>query len=176
MPIKTFFQTPRLLAREFTMEDFDAVHEYAKEKEVVQYQAWGPNKKEDTLQFLEEAIANIYQHPRLTYEICLALKESNRAIGGCGLYIENNDFKEAKIGYIINPKHWNQGFATEATLGLLEYAQTQLGLKIIRSTCDTRNKASQRVLEKCGFQLEKIIEDDYIQKGVKRDSCLYRFY
>jgi RimJ/RimL family protein N-acetyltransferase len=174
--MKTFFQTPRLLAREFTLEDFDAVHDYAKEKEVVQYQAWGPNDNDDTLLFLEEAMSNIYEHPRLTYEMCLVHKANKQVIGGCGLYIQDENFNEAKIGYIINPKYWNQGFATEATLSLLEYAHTKLGLKVIKATCDTRNKASQRVLEKSGFQLEKIIEDDYIQKGVKRDSCLYRFY
>jgi ribosomal-protein-alanine N-acetyltransferase len=171
----TFFETTRLIAREFSIQDFGAVHEYAKEKDVVQYQAWGPNEEEDTQQFLDEAIAYAYENPRLTYEMCLVLKEHGKAIGGCGLYIENEDLQEAKVGYIINPKYWNQGLATEAVQGLLQYAQHQLGINVIKATCDTRNKASQRVLEKCGFQLEKTIKDDYIQKGVIRDSYLYRF-
>lgn len=171
--MKTFFETTRLLAREFTVEDFEAVHEYARKEEVVQYQAWGPNTEADTEQFLDEAIAHIYKKPRLTYEICLVLKENKQVIGGCGLYIEDQDFKKAKIGYIINPKFWNQGLATEATQGLVQYAQEKLGINIIKATTDTRNKASQRVLEKCGFRLEKIIEGHYVQKGRERDSCLY---
>lgn len=168
-----FFETSRLIAREFTIQDFEAVHEYAKEEEVVQYQAWGPNQEDDTQQFLDEAIAYAYENPRLTYEMCLVLKETEKVIGGCGLYIENSDFQEAKVGYIINPRYWNQGLATEATQGLLHYTKNQLGIEIVKATCDTRNKASQRVLEKCGFQLEKIIEGHYVQKGWKRDSYLY---
>ncbi len=171
--MSTFFNTLRLTVREFALTDFDAVHDYAQQEEVVQYQAWGPNTKEDTLQFLDEAIAHRYEKPRLTFEMCLELKGRNEVIGGCGLYIENQDFQEAKIGYIVNPKYWNQGLATEAATGLISYAQGQLGIKVIKATTDTRNKASQRVLEKCGFQLEKIMEGHYVQKGWKRDSCLY---
>lgn len=168
-----FFDTPRLTAREFSLTDFDAVHAYAQQEEVVQYQAWGPNTEADTLQFLDEAVAHIYTNPRLTFEMCLVFKENNKAIGGCGLYIENQDFKEAKIGYILHPKYWNQGLATEAAQGLVHYAQDKLGISIIKATTDVRNKASQRVLEKCDFQLEKIIEGHYVQKGWKRDSFLY---
>lgn len=49
-------------------------------------------------------------------------------------------------------EHWNKGYATEASLGLLKYGFETLGLKKIVSSAHTENLASRRVMEKIGMQ------------------------
>ncbi len=173
-PSSILFETDRLLIREFKPSDLNAVQEYAGVEEVVKYQNWGPNNIEETKAFLIGSIALRDMHPRMIYELCIELKTAKKTIGGCGLFLEKEDLKAAKIGYIINPAFWSSGYATEATLGLIKYGKEQLGLHTLRATCDKRNIASQRVLEKSGFELEKLIEKDFMQKGVMRDTYLYK--
>lgn len=38
------FETERLIVREYLVSDLMAIHDYAQQAEVVQYQNWGPNE------------------------------------------------------------------------------------------------------------------------------------
>src|SRR5919109_152504 len=49
---------------------------------------------------------------------------------------------------------WGQGFATEAAGAVLQWAFDTLDLNRVQSGADTRNRASERVLEKLGFVRE----------------------
>lgn len=173
--LNKLFETPRLIVREFEVSDFEQVHLYAQSGEVLQYQNWGPNTEEDTLNFIKNSIDQINKSPRLVYEFGIVLKETGNLIGGCGMFLKAENLKEASIGYIVNPDYWRNGYATEATSGLLEYAKNKMGLEQIKATCDTRNIASQRVLEKNGFRLERVIKNDFEQKGQMRDTYLFYF-
>jgi RimJ/RimL family protein N-acetyltransferase len=55
------------------------------------------------------------------------------------------------VGYAIHPDYQGRGFATEATLGLIDFGFLSLGLERIVAQCDTRNSASYRVMEKAGM-------------------------
>ena len=96
-------------------------------------------------------------------------------MGGCGIYLNREDVSKAKIGYILNPKFWNQGYTTEATQELACFAIEKLKVKQLQATCDVRNIASKRVLEKSGFELESLLTNHYLQKGIMRDSYLFRY-
>jgi RimJ/RimL family protein N-acetyltransferase len=54
--------------------------------------------------------------------------------------------------------HWNQGFATEVAQVSLEIGFGRLGLSEIASWTLPINLASQRVIEKLGFQHERDFE------------------
>ncbi|MEM8889896.1 MAG: GNAT family N-acetyltransferase [Bacteroidota bacterium] len=168
-------ETPRLYIREYLLSDLEAIHEYASKTEVVQYQNWGPNRLQDTRQFLAEVMSWPKQNPRLSYGFCIASKIDNSCMGGCGIYLNKQGENRAKIGYILNPKHWNQGFTTEATKALAVYAKNELNIDLIEATCDVRNIASKRVLEKSGFQLVSLLENHYLQKGIMRNSYHFRY-
>lgn len=169
------FETDRLLIREFEPTDFSGIHEYARQAEVVKYQAWGPNTEVETQDFLNKAIDNQNQQPRLNFELCVMLKSSKQHIGGCGIHLKDQNYDLAHIGYIMNPAFWGKGYATEATKGLVFYALEELKINKLKATCDQQNKASRRVLEKSGFLLEKIIEGDYLQKEKWRTTLLFDY-
>jgi ribosomal-protein-alanine N-acetyltransferase len=64
-------------------------------------------------------------------------------------------------------EYWNRGYATEASLGLLNYGFKTLGLKKIVSTAHVENLASRRVMEKIGM--------DFIDNRVHY-GCLQAYY
>ena len=147
------FSTKRLIIREFEYFDLNSIHQYASLEHVTQYQAWGPNTLEQSQSFLSDALSFSKNKPRIKYELGITLKSTGELIGGCGIFIKGKERKKAMIGYTLNPNFWGNGFATEATQGLILFGKNKLGLETIQATCDIDNIGSKRVLEKCGMNL-----------------------
>lgn len=67
--------------------------------------------------------------------------------------------RNAGVGYVLAPDAWGQGYASEA-LALVSEALFQYSpASAIWALCVTKNPASVRVLEKCGYQRDKLIPD-----------------
>ncbi len=165
--------TERIVLREFTKENWQAVHEYASDPEVVRYMAWGPNTEKETKDFIGRAMASCKQDPRREYQFAVTLEEEDLLIGSCGLCVSNPDHKEAWIGYCFNRHFWGKGFGTEVARRLLTFGFDELKLHRIFATCDPQNKGSVRVLEKGGMQREGRLREHKWMKGRWRDSFLY---
>lgn len=81
-------------------------------------------------------------------------KLTNEFIGlGVIIHLELNPENDRfEVGYRLPLKNWNQGYATEICQSLLSYGFQQLQLKEIYGTTHPENKASQKVLLKCGMK------------------------
>lgn len=165
-------RTPRLLLREFTYDDFSAVHTYASDETVTRYTDWGPNSIDDTEEFFREALLVANAQPRDSYLFAISLSESP-AIGCARLGIVSRAELIGDLGYVLNAGYWGQGIATEATKCLIDFGFNELGLHRIFATCHPDNIGSSRVLEKAGFQLEELLKEDKFVRGARRDSLLY---
>ncbi|HLG27036.1 MAG TPA: GNAT family N-acetyltransferase [Paenisporosarcina sp.] len=86
------------------------------------------------------------------------LKDTREWVGRAGLRrVDVGGHEEIEVGYALMPKFWNQGLATEMTQACLEVAFEVVRLDDTVSFTLTTNKASQRVMEKAGFQYERDI-------------------
>lgn len=94
-------------------------------------------------------------------------------MGSMRLTILDRSNQTADFGYTLNRRHWKNGYATEGARALLNVAFVSLGLHRVWATCDARNRASYRVLEKLGMRREAAFQKDVLQKGEWRDSYLY---
>ena len=94
------------------------------------------------------------------------LKEDGTFVGASGLVYYDNT-TDIEIGYRMLQQHWNKGYATEASRGLLNYGFTVLGLKKIVCSAHVGNIASRRVMEKLGMT--------YIDNRVHY-GCLQAYY
>lgn len=56
-----------------------------------------------------------------------------------------------EIGYGIEPAYEGNGYMTEAVKAMTEWAFRQPGVHFVEAETEPDNKASQRILEKCGF-------------------------
>src|SRR2546426_11412528 len=77
-------QTPRLLLRDFTLDDFPAVHAYASLPQTVRFMEWGPNTEDQTSDFLHRKLAAQQADPRVEYELGVVLRQTGQVIGGIG--------------------------------------------------------------------------------------------
>lgn len=165
--------TDRLILREYLLEDFDTVFEYAKDPDFSKYQEWGPSSAQETKDFLAKSIANSKVNPRTEYGFAATLRETDQQIGGCDLRLSKDNKSIADFGYAINPRFQKKGYATEATQALIDFGFNELKLSLIYATCDVLNIASYTVMEKLGMKRVSIIRNDMVIDGRNRDSYRY---
>ena len=71
----------------------------------------------------------------------------------------------AEIEYCISPSYQNRGYATEATKAVINFGFDKIGLHKVQICTKTINKASKRVIEKCGFTYEGTLRDYFFFNG-----------
>jgi RimJ/RimL family protein N-acetyltransferase len=81
----------------------------------------------------------------------MVLKESREVIGSTSFHGAPDDEGMIEIGLGIDEKFWNQGFATEALIGMWGWVCQQPGVKTLRYTVSPTNIASIKVIAKFGF-------------------------
>lgn len=166
-------RTPRLILREFEETDLPAVHEFGSDPEVYRYQRFGPRTLEQSREYVLRAIARSREQPRRHYEAVVILKAEQRVIGACRLTVSDGENRQGDIGYDLNRGQWGKGLGTEAAWRLVSFGFDELKLHRICATCHVLNKASARVLEKCGMALEGRLREHIFSKGVWRDDLQY---
>jgi len=116
--------------------------------------------------------------------ICLCLMETPQTtfaveycgeLAGCiGLVLQTDIYRlGAELGYWFGEPYWGKGIATRAVGLISEYGFQQLGLERIYSGVFSFNVASQRVLEKAGFQREGIFKRSILKNGKICDDYRY---
>lgn len=166
-------ETERLFLRDLKVEDWQAVHEYASDPEVVRYMDWGPNTEGETKEFIQRALSDQQGKPRRVFTLAIVLKAGDTLIGSCGIRVSNPENREGWLGYCFARKFWGKGYATEVGRALVDFGFTELGLHRIFATCDPKNTASAYVLEKSGMKKEGHLREHRWSKGMWRDSLLY---
>ena len=78
------------------------------------------------------------------------------------------------LGYILAPEYRGQGIMPAAVKKAMRHAFLNLGADVVSAACFTGNKASQRVLEKCGFVREGCLRKEFVRyDGRVLDSLIY---
>ncbi|HUT36663.1 MAG TPA: GNAT family N-acetyltransferase [Planctomycetota bacterium] len=165
-------ETERLTLRELEEGDWEAVHRFTSDPEVVRYMPWGPNTEAQTRAFIAEAIACRKAQPRTYFELAVVRRADAQIIGACNLRITERANRGAVIGYWFRSDAWGHGYGTETVRGLLALGFGELGLHRIFAHCDPDNGASARVLEKAGLRREGLLREHEWQHGEWRDSIL----
>jgi RimJ/RimL family protein N-acetyltransferase len=101
--------------------------------------------------------------------------DAQRFIGFIGLsqhtYLEEQG-AVTEIGWRLQQRDWNQGFATEGARACLQYGFGPLQLPAIYAATPHSNIKSQRVMEKIGMQFVREFEEERI--GALNPCWLYR--
>ena len=161
-------ETERLLITAFTMDMAEAVHLNSLDEDnrrfVPDEVFETVEKAADTIAFLMGAYEN---GGPLVYPVLL--KDST-----CIGYVQAVPFDDGiwEIGYHIGAAYTRRGYATEAVKAFLPVIMPRLGLARIQGICLADNKASQIVMERCGFIKEYEGPGPY--QGQIRNVC--KFY
>ena len=84
----------------------------------------------------------------------LELKENQNFIGFVGLHTPSEKLPFSpcvEIGWRLDKNYWSNGYATEASRRLLQFAFEDSPLQEVVATFDDENFASRNVLTKAGF-------------------------
>ncbi|NJD05409.1 MAG: GNAT family N-acetyltransferase [Methylococcaceae bacterium] len=98
-------------------------------------------------------------------------------VGGIGLQPQGG-WKQhmAEVGYWLGEQYWGRGIAPEALAALTETAFSSLGYKKVFAQVLGPNETSMRVLEKCGYRLEGVLEYEVFKSGQFYDVYQYASY
>lgn len=103
----------------------------------------------------------------------LLIVADSTPVGTVGLFELDWETQAAEIGYWLAPEHHEQGYGTEATERVVQYAFDQLGLHRIAARVSEFNEPSRRLLESVGFTQEGVHRDDEFVDGEYHDVCWY---
>jgi len=105
---------------------------------------------------LEEARTYIEDRAFAAYEkngfgpFAVVLKTDGRVIGIVSV-LDRDELDHVDIGFAFLPDSWQQGFATEATSAVMDFAFQDLGLEKIIAITQPDNIASIKTLDKMGL-------------------------
>ena len=104
---------------------------------------------EETKEVVDHIIAS-YDSVDGPFIYAVIRKKDNANIG----YVQLVKIEEGwEIGYHIAKRYTGHGYATEAVKLFLDYIRNNMDIKQVYGIALFDNKASRRVLEKCGFEL-----------------------
>lgn len=98
-----------------------------------------------------------------------AVRLGDELVGTICLY----NFKEnsAEIGYWIAEKHWGNGYATESSKAVIDYANKVMGITHINGTTKRDNKASQNVLKKLGMGMSMMHKQTILYTLIQQSNA-----
>lgn len=94
-------------------------------------------------------------------------------VGTIGLNQLNETWGLAELGYMIAPQAQGNGYATDAARRLARYGFEDRRLEKILANVYETNPASQRVLEKVGFEQEGVLREQAYVRGERLDVIRY---
>jgi len=151
------FETERLILRKLTMDDLAGLHDILSDPESMKHYP-KPFDLEKSKSWITWNIDNYAKHGFGLWAVIL--KRDNQFIGDCGITMQDvNGDTVPEIGYHINRRNTNNGFATEAARACIKYAFETLGFRKVYSCMKYTNTPSQRVAEKNGMKLVAESED-----------------
>jgi len=147
-------QTERLALRWFTEHDADFILALLNDAGWLQHIGdRGVRTADDARAWIATRLVDGYWRQGFGFW-AVERRATGELLGLCGL-IHRDTLPEVDVGYAFMPAHRGHGYAREATAACLDYARDALGLRRVLAITSPANRASQRVLEAAGMQLQE---------------------
>ena len=95
-----------------------------------------------------------------------------RMIGGVGLF-GMTPGEKGELGYWLAKPLWGRGIMPRVAAAVCDFALSEWGLRKVQAHTLVENVASQRVLEKAGFEREAVLRSHAFVAGESRDVAWY---
>lgn len=154
-PVK--LQGRRLVVRDWHADEAEGRYRIFGNPEVRRFLSFGVDSIEEAAAELGSVIASQSpSQPRPSYFLAVELIATGRKIGNVGFEYRGGAADDgtdvAEIGYFSELSAWGCGYATEASMLIIEYAFS-LGAATVIAECDQQNVASEAVMRRCGMSL-----------------------
>ncbi|WP_330332386.1 GNAT family N-acetyltransferase [Streptomyces sp. NBC_00536] len=164
---------PRLVLREITHDDVDAVHAIYGNEEATRHLSFEPRTREQVEAIVERSVTSAVASPRDEYWLAVTARETAELIGYARLALDPHQPMAATMGFALRPDAWGQGLGTETVRALLSLAFDHLGLHRVWAARAPLNTASHKTLIRAGMTEEGRIREHVHVRGAWRDSVTY---
>lgn len=153
--------TKRLIIRPLVMDDLQAVLAITGTPDTYHYIPEKPMNEQDARSMIERG----QNHPEcddVPADVAVELIETGELVGLLVFCKISHRFRAVEIGWMFHKAHRGKGYGSEAARALVDFGFSTLGLHRIIATCDPRNMASIRIMEKLGMRREAEFVDSVI--------------
>lgn len=84
---------------------------------------------------------------------------TNEYVGLGHVTVNEDNVREAEIGYMILPEHWGKRYGSRIAMELMNIAK-QTDINVLKAIIDPNNVPSRKILINVGFTTEKVCEID----------------
>ena len=142
-------ETSRLILREFSADDVDALALVLSDTETMRFYP-APLDRAGVEGWIAR---NLDRYAKDGHGLwAMILKSSGEVVGDCGLTIQNvGGLQEIEIGYHVRRDHWGRGLASEAARACRDFGFAHLPAERLISLIRPENLPSRRVAEKNGM-------------------------
>ncbi len=170
---KYIFKSERLGFRNWIDSDIKKMARINSDKEVMKFFPKTYSEKE-TFLFVER-MQNQYAKRGFCYFAVDKLIDGE-FIGFIGLSeqtFKSNFTPCIDIGWRIDKKEWNKGYATEGALQCLYFAKNELRINKISSIASIINTKSEHIMKKIGMQKIKTFEHPLLAHDERLKACVF---
>lgn len=137
--------TDRLILRPLTLDDADVAFEWTGDERVARYMIYSTHESVETT---KEWLRTV-KSTDTRFEFGFVRKSDNKLIGSGGIGLKDDGFWE--FGYNFRYDCWGMGYATEASMAMIDHVRKSFGDVRLKAECAAENTASAHVIEKCGL-------------------------
>ena len=164
--------TERLRLRQYETNDAAWLHDLYSQSDVARYLLDEPWTVEATREKLAERLSKTDLDGEAA-ALALVIEHDDTPIGDVALWLTDKEHRQGEIGWVLNPAHGGQGFASEAVRAVLALGFDHYNLHRITAQMDARNSASAALARRVGLRLEAHHVQDWFSKGEWTDTLVY---
>ena len=147
-------ETERLVIREITLVDTDALYQLYADKSVVEFMEDLPTNKDEEKEYIADYIDKVYSFFGFGMWL-VQLKETGEIIGRVGFQnYEEEDLVE--LGFMIVPKHQHKGYAYEACEAAIAYMREEFPEYQRMARCKAENVRAIELCRRLGIECRVI--------------------
>jgi ribosomal-protein-alanine N-acetyltransferase len=165
-------ETERLILRELTLGDKDAVFQNFSDDETTEFIMEPMTSLKQAEDIIQEFIDGFKQGKSIFWAV--VLKESYAFIGTCSYESFSLGDLQGEIGYDLSKGYWGQGLMTEAVQAIIRYGFECLGLNRIEPHTFPQNTRSISLLCRLHFKEEGTFRQNSYFKGKFWDEVFSR--
>ena len=173
IPLTLPITTRRLIIRDYTVADTNAVFSYVQDSAYWQYQSAEAPSAAQVESLIQWVVNDQATTPRRLHFLAAARRDTGEIIGEAVLKVVNIVERQGEIGFGVAPKYWKQGFASEIAAAALDAAFGHFKLHRVAGQCSPDNKASIRVMQKLGMAREGLLRDIHYARGRWWSTLIY---
>lgn len=148
-------ETERLVLRDYVPEDEEEYYRLKSDEGAMRRYQWDimMHSREESDREFAGVLADGKKPDRTFYFLRVEEKDTGRQMGSAGYTVTQRTpaGKLVHAGYFYFPEFWGQGFGTEAMREVLRFAFLEDGVYRVSTGCLAENKASERIMQKCGM-------------------------